>query len=353
MTATPELDKLSAYDFHLDEHLIARRPLTRRDRSRLLICHRESSRIETSRFDCFPEYLKGGDVLVVNTTRVRRSRLKGVLISSGRLVELLLIRRKADHRWQCLAKPGKKLRPHHFLHLEEDVSAKVLGRKGDLFEVELRKGGGHVLSPPEQDAFLQKHGRLPFPPYVIGDERYADRYQTVYAKKTGSAAAPTAGLHFTPELLESIKKKGIQIAKLNLEIGPGTFQPVRTEKLDDHRMHEEPYSIEVDACRTLNEAKRDNRRILAVGTTALRALEDNFLKFRSFSPGDYKTNLFIRPPYSVMSVDGLITNFHLPKSTLLMLVAAFAGYEAMQQAYREAIRHRYRFYSFGDAMLVI
>jgi S-adenosylmethionine:tRNA ribosyltransferase-isomerase len=317
------------YDFALPAELIASRPLAQRDASRMLVLHRGSGQIEHRSFRNLPDYLQPGDIVVLNNSRVIKARL----VSHDRRIELLLIESLGLRKWSCLVKPGRKMRPG-FEFLIAATTAHVR---------EILEDGSRIVefhSEPD----LERFGSIPIPPYLHRDADAEDeiRYQTVFAEAAGSVAAPTAGLHFTPELLSRIPH-----AQVTLHVGIGTFLPIKVERVADHRMHLEQYSIGEDAARAMNAAAR----ILAVGTTATRVLESQ--PPGPIMPRTASTNIFIHPPFTFRRVAALLTNFHLPKSTLLMLVCAFAGREEVLAAYVEAVRERYRFFSYGDCMLVV
>jgi S-adenosylmethionine:tRNA ribosyltransferase-isomerase len=317
------------YDFGLPAELIASRPLAQRDASRMLVLHRGSGQIEHRSFRNLPEYLQPGDIVVLNNSRVIKARL----LSHDRRIELLLLESLGLRKWNCLVKPGRKMRPG-FEFLIADTTAHVR---------EILEDGSRIVefdSGPD----LERFGSIPIPPYLHRDADAEDeiRYQTVFAEAAGSVAAPTAGLHFTPELLSRIPH-----TQLTLHVGIGTFLPVKVERVADHRMHSEHYSVGENAARAINAAAR----ILAVGTTATRVLESQ--PPGPIMPRSASTNIFIHPPFTFRRVGALLTNFHLPKSTLLMLVCAFASREEVLAAYAEAIRERYRFFSYGDCMLVV
>jgi S-adenosylmethionine:tRNA ribosyltransferase-isomerase len=325
--------KVEDFDYRLPESLIAQRPPEVRGESRLMVL---SDKTEHRSFADLPEYMDEGDVLVLNDTKVMPARLRGTRETGGK-VELLLIRPQGEN-WECLGKGRMKEGERIAVG---DSSARVIG-----------KTGGRVLvrfDAPDFEDFLQRHGEAPTPPYIKEELRDSDRYQTVYARANGSVAAPTAGLHITPTLLEELKNKGVETASITLHVGPGTFLPVRSENVEDHEMEEEYYEISQRAAGTISAAKERGGRLFVVGTTTVRALESGLQGDRSSG----WTSLFIHPSYQFrVEMDALVTNFHLPRSTVLMLVSAYAGRERILDAYAEAIERRYRFYSFGDAMLV-
>ena len=338
--------KTSDYFYELPEVLIAQTPAEPRDSSRLLVYDRKSKSIEHRIFRDIADYLKKGDVLVVNRTKVLPARLFARTENGGR-VEVLLLKRLCLDEWEVLVRPGKKCKIGARLAVNEELSLEVTGitESGER-HVKFFYGGAF-------EEVLSRAGSMPLPPYIHEKLKDPDRYQTVYCKEDGSAAAPTAGLHFTPELLERLKEKGVEIAEVLLHVGLGTFRPVKEENIFDHKMHSEYYEVSEEAAETVNRAKREGRRIVAVGTTSVRTLEtvagdDGMLKACSGN-----TEIFIYPPYRFKCVDALITNFHLPESTLLMLVSALCSREEILSAYETAVKKGYRFFSFGDAMMIV
>ena len=336
------------FDFHLPEELIAQTPLEKRDASRLLVVDRSSGEFSDQHFDSIIDQLQPGDALVMNNTRVLPARLYGEKPGTGGHVELLLLKNIEGDHWEVLAKPAKRLK----------VGAQVSFGDGRLTAtvVDELEHGGRIVRFDYQGIFLEvleSLGEMPLPPYI--HEKLADRerYQTVYAKENGSAAAPTAGLHFTKELLAQIEAKGVKLVYLTLHVGLGTFRPVSVDNLDDHEMHSEFYTLSEEAASTLREVKANGHRVIAVGTTSIRTLETIGNKFKGDIQADSGwTNIFIKPGYQWQIVDAFSTNFHLPKSTLVMLVSAFAGRDLTLKAYEHAIAERYRFFSFGDAMFI-
>lgn len=337
----------SDYAFHLPGELIAQHPLDRRDDSRLLCLDRRDGALSHRRFRDLPELLRPGDVLVMNDSRVMPSRLLGRREGTGGAAELLLLEQKGKDLWETLARPGKKLRPGSRVVFGEGL---LTGEIVDTLE-----GGNRLVRFSCQGenffAVLERIGQMPLPPYITERLEDGERYQTVYSRQPGSAAAPTAGLHFTPELLEALRNKGIQTGFVTLHVGLGTFRPVKAENITDHHMHLEHYTVPEETARLVNAAKAEGRRVIAVGTTSCRTLESAW-KEGALTPGPGSTGIFIYPGYRFQVLDGLITNFHLPESTLIMLVSAFAGYESTMNAYREAVQERYRFFSFGDSMFI-
>jgi len=336
------------FDFDLPEELIAQTPLEKRDASRLLVVDKETGAFSDQHFDQIIDQLQPGDALVMNNTRVLPARLYGIKPETGAHVELLLLKNTQGDDWEVLAKPAKRLR----------VGAQISFGDGRLTAtvVEELDHGGRIVRFGYEGIFLEvldSLGEMPLPPYI--HEKLADRerYQTVYAKENGSAAAPTAGLHFTEELLEQIAAKGVKLVYLTLHVGLGTFRPVSVDSLDDHEMHSEFYSLSEEAAQTLRQVKANGGRVIAVGTTSIRTLETIGSKFQGQIQADSGwTNIFIKPGYEWKVVDAFSTNFHLPKSTLVMLVSAFAGRSLTLEAYEHAIAERYRFFSFGDAMFI-
>lgn len=336
------------FDFHLPEELIAQTPLEKRDSSRLLIVDRETGQFSDQHFDNIIDQLEPGDALVMNNTRVLPARLYGTKPETGGHVELLLLKNTQGDFWEVLAKPAKRLR----------VGTRVSFGDGRLTATvtEELEHGGRIVRFDYQGIFLEvleSLGEMPLPPYIHEKLEDRERYQTVYAKENGSAAAPTAGLHFTEELLDKIAAKGVKLVYLTLHVGLGTFRPVSVDNLEEHDMHSEFYSLSEEAAETLRQVKASGHRIVAVGTTSIRTLETIGSKFDGQIQADSGwTNIFIKPGYQWKIVDAFSTNFHLPKSTLVMLVSAFAGRQLTLQAYEHAIAERYRFFSFGDAMFI-
>jgi S-adenosylmethionine:tRNA ribosyltransferase-isomerase len=343
---------VSDYDFELPESLIAQTPLLERTSSRLLVLGRCNGHIEHRAFTDLAEYLKPGDTLVLNDTRVLPARLFGVKADTGAKVELLLLKRLDGDRWETLVRPGKKL--HKGAKLSFGVSelllTAVVEEEGEM--------GARIIRFHYEGIFnelLDKLGQMPLPPYI--KERLSDRerYQTVYSRNEGSAAAPTAGLHFTESFLERLQANGVKLCPITLHVGLGTFRPVSAETIEEHEMHAEWYSVSEESAKLLNEAKDRGGRIIAVGTTSARTLETIGQRFRDtpLQACSGWTDIFIYPGYKFNMVNALLTNFHLPRSTLVMLVSALAGRESVLNAYHEAIKHEYRFFSFGDAMFII
>lgn len=340
----------SSFDYELPADLIARHPHQQRDESRLLALHRETGTIAHRTFRDLAELIPAGDALVLNETRVFPARLIGRRQGGGEAEIFLLnpVGEAGENLWTALVRPGAKLKPGRSVRIADDLQVDVVASDDDGTRTV------RLVTPLPVDKALDRYGRIPLPPYIDRDPapEDAERYQTVYARERGSVAAPTAGLHFTPTLLAALEEKGVRLVRIVLHVGVGTFRPVEVEDPAEHRMHFERYHVAPAAAATLNEVRAAGGRIWAVGTTVTRTLETVTGDDGVVRSGDGWTNLFIRPPYEFRAVDALITNFHLPRSTLLMLVAARAGYEATMRAYREAIAEGYRFYSYGDAMVV-
>lgn len=341
---------MDLHDFYyeLPRELIAQDPLEDRSGSRLLVLNRSTGETEHHIFREIREYLRPGDCLVVNDTKVIPARLIGSREGTGAKIEVLLLKRRADDVWETLVKPGKKARPGVRLCFGDGLL------RGEVLEVV--EDGNRLIRFTYEGIFeeiLDRLGQMPLPPYITHQLKDRNRYQTVYAKHDGSAAAPTAGLHFTPELLDEIRKKGVQIAHVTLHVGLGTFRPVKVEAIEDHHMHSEFYVVEEEQARIINETRAGGGRIIAVGTTSCRTLESAADEYGVLRAGSGWTDIFIYPGYEFRLTDCLITNFHLPESTLLMLVSALAGRERILKAYEAAVKERYRFFSFGDAMFII
>lgn len=339
--------KTEDFDYYLPKELIAQTPLEKRDESRLLVMDKITGKLSHEYFYDVINYLNKGDALVINDTKVIPARIIGIKEETGAVIELLLLNPEEKDIWKCLAKPQKRLKEGTIISFGEGLlKAKVKAIKEDgITEVELIYDG--ILME-----ILEKLGTMPLPPYIHEKLEDKDMYQTVYAREYGSAAAPTAGLHFTEELLKQIEEKGIKIVHITLHVGLGTFRPVSVEDVTKHVMHKEHYIITKEAANTLNEIKENGGKIYAVGTTSVRTLETNLEKHRKFTAEVGDTSIFIYPGFKFKAIDGLITNFHLPKSTLVMLVSAFSSKENILNAYEEAVKQKYRFFSFGDAMLI-
>ena len=339
--------RTSHYDFDLPADRIAQFPTERRGESRLLVVNRSTGEIVHKQFSDLADMIPAGDALVLNTTRVFRARLLGVR-DNGTPAELLLLRSLGGLEWEAMVHPGGKLKPGRIVKFADDFNAEIVAT------TERRTRVVRLNTPLDIEDAIEKYGHVPLPPYITRVDAAADaeRYQTVYAKESGSVAAPTAGLHFTPELLDRLAAKGVRRADVILHVGAGTFKPVETEHPADHVMHEESYILPARTATLLNETRASGGKIWAVGTTSVRTLESAVGGDGIFREKSSDTRIFIRPPYEFRAVDRLITNFHLPRSTLIMLVAAFAGFDLTMRAYRSAIENGYRFYSYGDAMVI-
>lgn len=339
--------KTSDFYYNLPEELIAQRPLEDRTSSRLLKLDGDNGSIEHMHFSDLPSLLRSGDVLVINNTRVIPARLLGVREDTGSAVELLLLKRIDEYRWETLVRPGKKVKPgRRFVFIPNKLEAEC---------EEVLESGNRIIRfiyDGIWEEILDEAGAIPLPPYIHEQLEDKERYQTVYSKDSGSAAAPTAGLHFTTNLLERLKQMGVEIAEVTLHIGLGTFRPVKAENILDHEMHTEWYDFSKEASDIIRRARSEGRRIISVGTTSTRVLETVASKDEEMMPASGYTNIFIYPGYEFKCIDCLITNFHLPESTLIMLVSAFAGQENTLNAYEIAVNERYRFFSFGDAMFI-
>lgn len=339
--------KLIDYDYMLPEELIGQHPREPRDHSKLLVVNKETRTTEDKHFYDIIDYLKEGDVLVRNSTKVIPARMFGKK-ETGAILEVLLLKRLSIDTWECLVGHAKKLKLGQKVHIGSNNEL-----IGEL--IEIKEDGNRIIKFSYDGIFeevLDKLGKMPLPPYIVAALEDQNRYQTVYAIKGESVAAPTAGLHFTEELLERIKAKGVTIVDIFLEVGLGTFRPVQAEDVLDHKMHEEKFEIPKEACEIINKAKKEGRRIVAVGTTSVRALESAAKEDGTLEEISSSTEIFIYPGYKFKIIDALITNFHLPKSTLLMLVSAFSEREFMLDVYRDAVKKEYHFFSFGDAMFI-
>lgn len=336
------------FDYELPEELIAQDPLEDRAASRLLVLDKGTGAIEHHHFRDIRQYLKAGDVLVINNTKVIPARLYGVKEGTGAAIEILLLKNKGNDTWETLVKPGKKAKPGTVISFGDGLL------KGEV--VDIVEEGNRLIRFQHEGIFneiLDQLGQVPLPPYITHKLEDRSRYSTVYEKYEGSAAAPTAGLHFTKELLQEIRQMGVEIAEVTLHVGLGTFRPVKVDKVEEHHMHSEFYSIEEDQAAIINRAKAEGRRVIAVGTTSCRTLESAADAMGHVKSGSGWTEIFIYPGFQFQILDALITNFHLPQSTLLMLISALAGKEKIMHAYEEAIKERYRFFSFGDAMFIV
>lgn len=349
MGVLDEMD-VSQFDFELPEELIAQEPAPKRSGSRLMVVNRENQTVEHRRFPDLLEYLHPGDVLVLNDTRVRPARLVGVKEGTGARIELLLLNPLGGDRWEALVKPAKRVKEGTVVRFGDGKLQAVAQEMTDA-------AGGRVfqLQYQEQDLeiLLERLGEMPLPPYIHRRLDEPERYQTVYSRAVGSAAAPTAGLHFTEDLLNRAKEKGVKIVTITLHVGLGTFRPVTAESVEEHQMHAEFYEVSEEAAEQIRVAKAKGNRVVAVGTTSVRTLETVARDHGEIRAARGWTDIFIYPGFRFRVTDALLTNFHLPKSTLLMLVSAFSSRELMLQAYRTAVREKYRFFSFGDAMLIL
>lgn len=336
---------LSTYDYHLPEELIAQTPLKNRDESRLLVFDRKNKNTYHRTFKDIKSFLKKGDVLVVNNTRVLPARIQAKK-DTGANIEILLLKRYNMTDWEVVMKPAKRVKIGQILTINEELKCEL---------IDILKDGNRVVKFIFNGVFediLSRVGEMPLPHYIHEKLKDKERYQTVYNKVDGSAAAPTAGLHFTKELLKEIQDMGVEILEVTLDVGLGTFRPCKEDDITKHVMHTEHYRISEEVANKINKAKIENRRVIAVGTTSVRTLESAAAKGMPLTADDDDTNIFIYPPYKFKVVDALITNFHLPKSTLIMLVSAFAGYENTMDLYETAVENQYRFFSFGDAMFI-
>lgn len=336
----------SEFYYDLPQELIAQTPADPRDSSRLLVYNRAEGSVQHKIFRDIIDSLNPGDALVINDTRVIPARLYGKKQGTGRQVEFLLLNQLSGDTWEVILRPGRKLRPGDRVSFAEELEAEILEKQeGGVTKVKFCFQGSF-------EALLDEYGNMPLPPYITKRLEDRERYQTVYAKERGSAAAPTAGLHFTPELMENIKKKGVDIIPVLLHVGLGTFRPVKAERLEDHKMHSEYYSISEESAHRINAVKERGGRVIAVGTTSVRTLESAADQEGRVKEQSGNTDIFIYPGYRFRCVDALITNFHLPESTLLMLISAFMGKEQALEVYRLAVQEKYRFFSFGDAMFI-
>ena len=339
---------LKDFNYDLPEELIAQDPLEDRSSSRLMVLHKDTGRIEHKIFRDIIDYLNPGDCLVINDTKVIPARLMGIKEDTGAAIEVLLLKRNADDVWECLVKPGKKAR----------TGARIVFGDGLLVGeiVDVIEDGNRMIKFHYEGIFeeiLDKLGQMPLPPYITHKLQDKNRYQTVYARNEGSAAAPTAGLHFTKELLEKIKEKGVNVVSITLHVGLGTFRPVKVDKIEEHHMHTETFNISKEPADTINRTRAAGGRVIAVGTTSCRTLESAAADDGTIPARSGDTDIFIYPGYKSKAIDCLITNFHLPESTLIMLVSAFLGYDKTMAAYKKAVEEKYRFFSFGDSMLII
>lgn len=337
---------IETYDYDLDESLIAQTPLKMRDHSKLLVVNKKDGSFKDDVFYNIIDYLESGDILVLNNTKVLPSRIYGIKKETNAKIEVLLLKEIESDEWETLVRPQKRVKKVTVISFDTDFECIVTDVLNDgITHVKFNYKGIFL-------EHLNKVGAMPLPPYIHEKLKDNDRYQTVYAKNLGSAAAPTAGLHFTKELLEKIREKNVDILYVTLNVGLGTFRPVTESDITHHDMHSEKYEITKEVANKLNKAKEEKRRIICVGTTSLRTLEANYQKYNSFKSTCEETDIFIYPPHEFKSCDALITNFHLPKSTLVMLVSAFSSVDIIMNAYKHAVENKYRFFSFGDAMFL-
>ena len=339
--------RVEDFDYNLPEELIAQTPLKKRDSSRLLVLDKKTGDIEHKKFTDIIDYLEKGDTLVLNDTKVLPARLIGIKEETNAVIEVLLLKNIENDDWECLVKPARRIKVGTIVSFGEGKLKAECIKEADEGIRHFRLLYDGILME-----ILDELGTMPLPPYIHEKLEDQSRYQTVYAKEIGSAAAPTAGLHFTKELLKKIEDKGINIAFITLHVGLGTFRPVSVEKVEDHEMHSEYYQMSKEVADLLNKTRENNKKIISVGTTSTRTLETIMTKYNEFRECSGWTNIFIYPGYKFKGIDNLITNFHLPKSTLVMLVSALAGRENILNAYSEAIKEKYRFFSFGDAMYI-
>ncbi|MBF7095894.1 tRNA preQ1(34) S-adenosylmethionine ribosyltransferase-isomerase QueA [Alkalibacter mobilis] len=338
--------KTKDFYYELPQELVAQHPIKNRDQARMMVLDRATGTIENKRFYEIVDMLDKGDTLVLNDTRVMPARLFGENKSRNGKVEILLLKRTGKDQWEIMVKPGKKAKPGDILSFGDVLTGEIESIEQDgLRRIKFTYEGVF-------ENIIDDLGHMPLPPYITERLEDRERYQTVYSKETGSAAAPTAGLHFTVDLMEKIRKKGVNICYITLHVGIGTFRPVKVENITDHQMHSEYYSITKETAEILNETKRNGGRIIGVGTTSVRTLESVFGDGYPIGEKSGWTDIFIYPPYEFKAVDGIITNFHLPESTLLMLISAFAGKENIMNAYKSAVDNKYRFFSFGDSMFI-
>ncbi|MCH5202829.1 MAG: tRNA preQ1(34) S-adenosylmethionine ribosyltransferase-isomerase QueA [Oscillospiraceae bacterium] len=340
--------KTSDFYYNLPEELIAQTPVEPRDSSRMLVVDRKNDKIEHKHFYDVIDYLNEGDTLIVNDSRVLPARIFGTKVPTGAHVEFLLLKQKEDKVWETLVKPGKKARSGDSFSFGNGLM------EGTIIDV--LEDGNRVIEFKCENNFyetLDKIGQMPLPPYIHEKLQDKERYQTVYSNELGSAAAPTAGLHFTEELLDKIKAKGVNIGYVTLHVGLGTFRPVKVDDVNNHKMHSEHYQVPKETAELIAQTKKNGKRVIAVGTTSCRTLESVAKEHREVIPCDGWTDIFIYPGFEFKVLDGLITNFHLPESTLIMLVSAFAGYDRIMNVYKTAVEERYRFFSFGDSMMIL
>ena len=340
--------KTSDFFYELPQELIAQTPVEPRNASRLMVLNKENGAVEHRIFKDLTDYLNEGDCLILNDTRVIPARIFGIKKDTGAVVEFLLLKQLENNCWECLCKPGKRAKTGtEFVFAEGLVDCTVTDVTDD---------GNRIISfncdRKEIYNILDKIGKMPLPPYITEELKNGERYQTVYSKELGSAAAPTAGLHFTKEMLNEIKAKGVNIGYVTLHVGLGTFRPVKVDDVEEHKMHSEHYQLSKETAELINKTKQSGKRVISVGTTSTRTLESVATKYGCIKEDEGDTSIFIYPGYKFKCIDALITNFHLPESTLIMLVSAFAGYDNVMNAYKTAVKEKYRFFSFGDAMFI-
>ncbi len=346
-----DLNKKSSYYYDLPEILIAQVPIEPRDASNLMVVNKTTQKIDHDVFKNIINYLKPGDCLILNDSKVLSARIFGENIKTGAKVEFLLLKERSAGIWETLVKPGKKAKKDFKFAFGTEKNILLAGEIIDILP-----DGNRLIEFDDKKSFLSKLdkiGQMPLPPYIKAKLLDKNRYQTVYAKDLGSSAAPTAGLHFTPELIEKLKKCGIKIGFVTLHVGLGTFRPVKEENIENHKMHSEYFIMPESTAKLINETKKNGGKVISVGTTSCRVLESVYQKFGKAEKCEGSTDIFIKPGYKFGIVDGLVTNFHLPESTLIMLVSAFAGYDLTMEAYKVAVHEKYRFFSFGDAMLIL
>ena len=339
--------KTKDFDYYLPEELIAQTPLAQRDHSRLMCLDKETGALSHHHFYELPEFLRPGDCLILNNSRVLPARLLGQRLPGGGACEVLLLIDRGEKTWECIVRPGK--------HLRKGAKMQFGGGELTAEVVDVLPDGNRMVRFDYEGIFLEtleRLGKMPLPPYITKQLEDQSQYQTVYAKELGSAAAPTAGLHFTPQLMDTIRSRGVNIAEVTLHVGLGTFRPVNEESIEDHQMHSEWYSVSEETAKLINETRAAGHRVIAVGTTSCRTLESVWAKYGKIVPCSGNTSIFIYPGIELKAIDGLITNFHLPESTLIMLIAAFYGYDKTMAAYKVAVEEKYRFFSFGDAMFI-
>lgn len=337
---------LNDFNYDLPEELIAQTPIKERDTSKLMVLNKETGETIHKHFKDIVDELNAGDVLVLNDTKVIPARLIGTKEDTGAIIELLLLKDLGDNKWECLSRPAKRLKIGTIITFSDKLSAKIIEKKEEGIVVAELLYEGILME------ILDELGEMPLPPYIHEKLTEKDRYQTVYAKNIGSAAAPTAGLHFTNDLMEKLRNEGVEILFVTLHVGLGTFRPVEVENILDHHMHSEFYRMSEETAKELNKAKEEGRKIYAVGTTSTRVLETIAHKYNKFVPCSGNTDIFIYPGFEFKAINGLITNFHLPKSTLIMLVSALSSKDIILNAYKIAVENKYRFFSFGDAMFI-